>query len=136
MSRLQQLFLYRSRCFCTHFSTSPLPGPEPSTGPLASATPPQGLCVFSVVTGVNHRVTAFGYRRGSLFERRDFSMAGALVKHANGNLLIDTGFGRNIDEQFRTLPWSLRVVPPYRVWKPAVDQMKAAGYDQKSLRAI
>jgi N-acyl homoserine lactone hydrolase len=97
------------------FSASPLPRPEPYTGPLASATPPQDLCVFSVVTGVHHRVTAFGYRRGSLFERRDFSMAGALVNHPKGDLLIDTGFGRNIDEQFRTLPWSLRVVTPYRV---------------------
>ena len=28
----------------------------------------------------------------------------ALVKHSKGDLLIDTGFGRNIDEQFRTLP--------------------------------
>jgi len=122
--------------FLHTFSVSPLPKPEPYTGPLPSATPPPDLAVFSVVTGVNHRVTAFGYRGGSLFERREFSMAGALVKHPKGDLLIDTGFGRNIDEQFRTLPWGLRVVTPYRVWKPAVDQMKAAGYDQKSLRAI
>jgi len=122
--------------FLHTFSASPLPKPEPYTGPLPSATPPPDLAVVSVVTGVNHRVTAFGYRGGSLFERREFSMAGALVKHPKGDLLIDTGFGRNIDEQFRTLPWGLRVVTPYRVWKPAVDQMKAAGYDQKSLRAI
>ena len=27
-------------------------------------------------------------------------MAGALVKHPKGAPLIDTGFGRNIDEQF------------------------------------
>jgi hypothetical protein len=122
--------------FLWTFSASPLQKPEPYTGPLPSGTPPQDLAVFSVVTGVNHRVAAFGYRGGSLFERRDFSMAGALVKHPKGDLLIDTGFGRNIDEQFRTLPWGLRAVTPYRVWKPAVDQMKDAGYDQKSLRAI
>ena len=79
-----------------------MPKPEPYAGPQPSATPPQNLAVFSVVTGVNHRATAFGYRGGSLFERRDFSMA--LVKHPKGDLLIDTGFGRNIDEQFRTLP--------------------------------
>jgi hypothetical protein len=39
---------------------------------------------------------------GLVFERRDFSMAGALVKHPKGDLLIDTGFGRDIDKQFRT----------------------------------
>ena len=88
--------------FLHTFSASPLPKPEPYTGPLPSATPPPDLAVFSVVTGVNHRVTAFGYRGGSL------------PHHSSG----------------------LRVVTPYRVWKPAVDQMKAAGYDQKSLRAI
>ena len=88
--------------FLHTFSASPLPKPEPYTGPLPSATPPPDLAVFSVVTGVNHRVTAFGYRGGSL------------PHHGGG----------------------LRVVTPYRVWKPAVDQMKAAGYDQKSLRAI
>jgi hypothetical protein len=40
-------------------------------------------------------------------------MAGALVRHPQGDLLIDAGFGRNINDQFRTLPWILRVVTPY-----------------------
>jgi N-acyl homoserine lactone hydrolase len=122
--------------FLRTFSPSPLPVPKPYAGPLPSATPPKDFAVFSVVTGVNHRVTAFGYRGGSFFEHRDFAMAGTFLRHPQGDLLIDTGFGRNIDEQFRTLPWILRVVTPYVVWKPAVDQMKAAGYDQKSLRSI
>jgi len=71
-----------------------------------------------------------------LFEKRDFSMAGTFVKHPQGNLLIDTGFGRNIDQQFLTLPWFLRAITRYTVWQPAVDQLRAAGYDQKSLHAI
>jgi glyoxylase-like metal-dependent hydrolase (beta-lactamase superfamily II) len=94
------------------------------------------MVVFSVVTGVNHRVAAFGYRGGSLFERRDFSMAGALVKHPKGDLLIDTGFGRNIDEQFHTLPGIFRAITFYSPWQPAADRLRAAGYDPKSLHAI
>src|SRR3974390_1268003 len=94
------------------------------------------MAVYAVVTGVNHRVAGFGYRGGSFFERRDFSMAGTLVKHPQGDLLIDTGFGRNIDEQYRTLPLGLRLVTPYRVWQPGADQLAAAGYPPKSLRAI
>jgi len=118
------------------FSPSPLPKPGPYVGPLPSATPPSEVAVFALVTGVNHRVAAFGYRGGSLFEQRDFSMAGTLVKHPKGDLLIDTGFGRNITEQFRTMPWRVRVITFYSLWQPAVDQLRAAGYDQKSLRAI
>jgi len=105
-------------------------------GPVPSATPPKQIAVFAVITGVNHRVAAYGYRGGSLFERRDFSMAGTLVKHPQGDLLIDTGFGRHIAEQFHTMPLIVRAVTFYSLWQPAADQLRAAGYDQKSLRAI
>lgn len=122
--------------FLHTFSASPLPKPAPYMGPLLSANPPKELAVFAIVTGVNHRLAAYGYRGGSLFERRDFSMAGALVKHPQGDLLIDTGFGRHIDEQFRTLPLTLRAITFYSLWRPAADQLKDVGYEPKSLRAI
>jgi len=105
-------------------------------GPLPSGTPPKDMAVFAVVTGVNHRVAGFGYRGGSLFERREFSMAGTLVRHPRGNLLIDTGFGRNIDQQFRSLPVIFRSITSYSLWQPAADQLRAAGYNPKSLHAI
>ncbi|MGO9020120.1 MAG: MBL fold metallo-hydrolase [Syntrophobacteraceae bacterium] len=115
---------------------SRLPKPEPYLGPLPSATPPKEMAVFALVTGVTHRGAAFAYRGGSFFERRDFSMAGTLVKHPQGDLLIDTGFGRNINERFRSMPLLFRAMTFYKLWQPAVDQLEAAGYDQKSLRAI
>jgi len=119
------------------FSPAPLPKPAPYAGPLPpAARPPKEMVVYSVVAGVNQRVAAFGYRGGSLFERRDFSMAGALVKHPKGDLLIDTGFGRNIDQQFRTLPFLVRLITFYRLWRPAADQLRDVGYDPKSLHAI
>ena len=40
------------------FSASPLPKPAPYPGPLPVATPPKELAVFSVITGLNHRVAA------------------------------------------------------------------------------
>jgi N-acyl homoserine lactone hydrolase len=109
---------------------------ENAAGPLPSATPPKEMAVFALVPGVNHRVAAFGYRGGSLFGRCEFSMAGALVKHPKGDLLIDTGFGRHTDEQFRTLPFIVRAITFYSLWRPAADQLRDVGYDQKSLRAI
>jgi glyoxylase-like metal-dependent hydrolase (beta-lactamase superfamily II) len=63
-------------------------------------------------------------------------MAGALVKHPKGDLLIDTGFGRNIDAQFRTLPFAVRAITFYNLWRPAADQLRDVGYDPESLRAI
>ncbi len=122
--------------FVRTFLASPLRMPRPYAGPLPTANPPQELAVFAVVTGVNHRNAAFGYRGGSFFERREFSMAGTLVKHPKGDLLIDTGFGRHIDEQFRTLPLLFRTITFYSLWQPAADQLKAAGYDPTSLHAI
>ena len=38
--------------------------------------------VFAIPTGVTHRVAACAYRGGSVLERRDFSMAGALMSMA------------------------------------------------------
>jgi hypothetical protein len=52
--------------------------------PVPSATPPKKTAVFARVTSVNHQVAAYGYRGGSAFERRDFSMAGTLVRHPQG----------------------------------------------------
>src|SRR6516165_1307628 len=118
------------------FLPSPLPKPEPYMGPLPSATPPNEVAVFALVTGAHLCVAAYGYRGGSFFDRREFSMAGTLVRHPRGDLLIDTGFGRHIDEQCATLPLILRAITSYILWQPAADQLKAAGYDQKSLRAI
>src|SRR6516165_2509830 len=109
------------------FSASPLPDPKPYAGPLPSATPPEELAVYALVTGVG----------SLLFERRDFSMAGVLVKHPKGDLLIDTGLGRHIDEQFQTLPMVLRAtISSYSLWQPAADRLSACGYGAKSLRAI
>src|SRR5215831_6517956 len=122
--------------FLRTFSASPLPKPKPYMGPLPSATPPKEIAFVGVVTGVNHRIAAYGYRGGSFFERRDFSIAGTLVKHPQGDLLIDTGFGRNIATQFLTMPLMLRAITFYSLWQPAADQLRASGYDQKSLRAI
>lgn len=74
--------------FLRTFSSSPLPKPEPYKGPLPSATPPKDMAVFALVTGVNHRVAAYGFRGGSLFERREFSIAATLVKHPKGTSTV------------------------------------------------
>ena len=62
------------------------------------------MALFQLPTGVTHRSAGFAYRGGSLADKRDFVMTAALVKHPQGDVLIDTGFGRDIDAHFSQPP--------------------------------
>jgi len=75
----------------TTYTSSPLPRPAPLTGALPAASPPPGMTLSQLPTGVIHRTAAFGYRGGAFSDRRDFAMTATLVKHPRGDLLIDTG---------------------------------------------
>jgi N-acyl homoserine lactone hydrolase len=69
--------------------------------------------LIAVPTGVKDRVAAYAYRGGSVFDRRDFHAGAALIKHAQGDLLVHASCGSR---------------PPTR-WR-------AAGYDFGRLKAI
>ena len=114
----------------------PDPGPLPASIPIPRAEPPEGMELIAVPTGVNNRVAAYAYRGGSVFDKRDFYIGAALIKHPQGDLLIDAGFGRDIAQQFATMPRYFRAITRYQLWKPAADQLKSAGYDFGRLKAI
>ncbi len=118
------------------FVASPLPAPAPFAGSMPTASPPSDMAIFYLPTGVTHRSAAFAYRGGSFFDKRDFSMAAALVRHPRGDVLIDTGFGRDVDAHFKSMPFFFRAVTSYAKGVPAADQLDAAGYDRKKLRGI
>lgn len=122
--------------FWSTFMASPLPPPDPLSLALPPASPPEGMAVFQLPTGVTHRSAAFAYRGGSFRDKRDFAMTAVLVKHPRGDLLIDTGFGRQIDAQFQTMPFLFRVVTSYEHGLSAAEQLDAAGYDRGKLRGI
>ena len=105
-------------------------------GDLPPASPPAEMAVFQLPTGVTHRSAAFAYRGGAFGDKREFSMTAVLVKHPRGDLLIDTGFGRDIDAHFRSMPWPFRAMTSYTRLSSAAEQLDAAGYDRKALRAI
>jgi len=122
--------------FARTFCASPLPAPAELAGPLPSASSPEGMAIFHLPTGVTHRSAGFAYRGGSLLERRDFAMSAALIKHPRGDVLVDTGFGRKIAEQFAMMPAFFRATTSYERGTPAADQLEAARYDRRSLRSI
>ena len=118
------------------FTASPLPAPPPFAGPLPSASPPPEMSVVQLPTGITHRNAAFAYRGGSFRDKRDFAMTAVLVKHPRGDVLVDTGFGRDIDAQIRTMPWIFRAMTSYERTRSAAEQLDATGYDRRGLRAI
>jgi N-acyl homoserine lactone hydrolase len=122
--------------FARTFCSSPLPKPPPFSGPLPSASPPPTLALFQLPTGVTHRSAGFAYRGGSFADKRNFAMTAALIRHPQGDLMIDTGFGRHVGEHFKMMPTLFRATTSYEVGGTAFDQLRAAGYDPKSLRAI
>jgi glyoxylase-like metal-dependent hydrolase (beta-lactamase superfamily II) len=63
-------------------------------------------------------------------------MAALLVRHPRGDLLVDTGFGRDIDAHFGRMPWPFRVTTSFERSRSAAEQLDAAGYDRARLRGI
>ena len=118
------------------FLASPLPAPAALDGPIPSSSPPPEMKLARIVTGVTHRSAAVAYRGGSFSDQRDFGMTALLVRHPKGDVLVDTGMGRAIDAQVAALPFWFRAVTSYTKGAAAADQLKAAGYDTKNLRAI
>jgi N-acyl homoserine lactone hydrolase len=116
--------------------SSPLPAPAAWVGDWPPAAPPADMTLARLDTGVTHRSAAFAYRGGGFTDRRDFTMTAALVRHPRGDILIDTGFGRAIDEHFQQMPLGFRAATSYERGTAAADRLDAAGYPRERLRAI
>ncbi|WP_394834205.1 MBL fold metallo-hydrolase [Pendulispora rubella] len=118
------------------FRAAPLLAPAPLPDPLPPASPPADVALFQLPTGVTHRSAAFAYRGGSFRDARDFAMTAALVKHPRGDLLVDTGFGRDVDTHFQRMPFLFRAITSYEQGRSAAEQLDATGYDRTRLRGI
>lgn len=130
------LLLVPLALFLSTFRASPLPSPAPLMSALPPASPPAEMALFQLPTGATHLSAAFAYRGGSFSDKRDFAMTAVLVKHPRGDLLIDTGFGRDVDAHFQTMPWPFRAATSYDRTRSAAEQLDAVGYDRTSLRGI
>lgn len=122
--------------FGASFMSAPLPRPATLSDALPPASPPAEMGIFALPTGTIHRNAAVAYRGGAFGDRRDFAVTAVLVRHPRGDLLIDTGFGRDIDAHFRTMPLLFRAMTRYEKASSASEQLAAAGYDRRKLRGI
>jgi glyoxylase-like metal-dependent hydrolase (beta-lactamase superfamily II) len=94
------------------------------------------MAIYALPTGVIHRTPAFAYRGGSPWEKWDSMMTAVLVRHPQGDVLIDTGVGRTIGSQLKQAPFLFRLGTDLLPLKTAAEQLDVAGYDRKHLRFI
>ncbi|WP_033344955.1 MBL fold metallo-hydrolase [Catenuloplanes japonicus] len=90
--------------------------------------------VFHLPTGTYETRAAMAVRGGSFRDRRAFAASAILVRHPQGDLLIDAGFGAGLARHLAMLPWYQR--SPHRAGRTAAAQLDAAGYDRGRLRGV
>jgi len=93
---------------------------------------------FSILeTAHASTLEAFFVRGGSWFRGRRISHSVVVVRHPQGLLLIDTGLGQEIEQQFaEEMPWTLRWLTSFENPAPARDQLQAAGIHPSEVREI
>lgn len=103
---------------------------------LPPARPPAGMSLAVLPTGQMQAGQAFAFRGGSFLKEQLSAMDVALIQHPRGDLLIDTGFGRDVDAHFATTPWLMQNLASYELNAPAAEQLKAGGYPPERLQGI
>lgn len=113
---------------------SPLPAPAPWTAALPMAHPPEEMTIYQLPTGTYQTRAALAVRGGSFRDKRHFAATAVLVKHPDGDFLIDAGFGAHVAAHVRMLPPFVRA--PYQATRTAAQQLQDAGYDFERLRGV
>lgn len=72
-------------------------------------------------TGSFKTLEGFLFAGGSFFKPQNGSHMAVLISHPSGNILIDTGIGKNIDSQYESMPTWLKPFFSYEKKKPASE---------------
>lgn len=108
--------------------------PQVDVGNLPPASPPAEMSISALPTGTYESPAALAFRGGSWSETRHLAMTALLIRHPKGDLLIDAGAGKNVDEHIKTLPWFQKT--PYAKGSPAAAQLEANGIRPSDLAGI
>ncbi len=103
---------------------------------LPAASPPAGMSISALRTGSMESKAMFAFRGGSFSDKRDFTMTAVLVHHPKGDLLFDTGFGRNVDEHAKRIPWLMRQLAGLKKGRSVGDQLELNGYPVSKLAGV
>ena len=113
---------------------STLSMPPAWQGPLPEAAPPSDMAIYQLPTGTYETRAVFAFKGGSFRDKRQFASTAVLVRHPDGDLLIDAGFGADIAAHVHAQPWFARA--PYQANGTASEQLDASGYDRGRLRGV
>lgn len=116
------------------FAPAKLKLPTVEVGALPPASPPSEMSISALPTGTYDTPAALAFRGGSFSDARHFASTAILIRHPKGNLLIDVGFGRNIDEQLKLIPFYQRST--HKKLVPVADQLSAASMRTLDIAAI
>ncbi len=105
-------------------------------GELPPASPPSGMSISAIPTGSMESRAAFAFRGGSFNDIRQFSMTALLIHHPKGDLLIDTGFGRDVDAHVKRMPAIMQKLSTYAKGTPVAAQMSANAMDTSKLAGV
>lgn len=108
------------------FSAASLPVTEDVPITLVKTPTVKGVQVSAIYAGRMDSVAAFAYRGGSFGDKRIFGMGSILVSHPQGNLLFDTGFGKDVDLHVETMPLLMRMTTQYTRESTVAEQLAAA----------
>lgn len=109
------------------FTAERLPVQKDYVLTIASVYPPADMRLRVLNAGTMKSQAMFAYRGGTPGEERIFGMGGVLVQHPKGTLLFDAGFGRNVDEHFKTIPRLMQATSQYGKETPVAEQLQKAG---------
>lgn len=116
------------------FAPARLSLPGVDVGPLPPASPPADMSISALPTGAYETKAALAYRGGSWSDTRAFASTSVLVRHPKGDLLIDTGFGRHVDQHLLQIPSFQRA--PHTIGVSIADQLAGTRTPTSDIAAI
>ncbi len=105
-----------------------------NVGNLPPASPPAQMSISALPTGTYETPSIFAFRGGSFSDIRHFAATSILVRHPKGNLLIDVGFGKNVDAHMKLIPSMQRA--PHKKGSAVADQLAAAGISPAQISGV
>jgi N-acyl homoserine lactone hydrolase len=102
----------------------------------AMAKPPTSVQVHALITGHINTRAALAYQGGAWADKRRFVIGSVLVRHPQGDVLIDAGFGHDVNTHAQTLPAVARWLMPHKLAQPAAEQLRAVGIAPQRLKAV
>jgi N-acyl homoserine lactone hydrolase len=133
---LLALIVFASAGLMLTFTPAKLKTPAVEVGELPPASPPVGMSVSILPNGTYQTRAALAFRGGSWSDIRQFTITALLVRHPKGNLLIDTGAGKNVDAHVKIMPAMMRATTDYTKRIPAVIQLATGGISLRDLAAV